>query len=97
MGTQLRYPERAGEEMSDKTNTLATTSQRDEAQPRQIYDWGGKQSGAGRPLLYGYKQQSITFSCPRELVAQIEAQALKEGISRSRAIVALIEKGVGGG
>jgi hypothetical protein len=56
--------------------------------------YGQTSSKLGRPPLYGYKQQSITFSCPRELVAQIEAQALAGDISRSRAIVALIEKGL---
>ena len=73
---------------------MTTNQEGEEMTTETIYNWAGTPRKAGRPAIYGHKQQSVTFSCPRELVRQIELQALSRGISRSRAIVALIEEGI---
>ena len=52
---------------------------------------GGKRPGAGRPPTGDERMVQVTFSLPPALLRQIEAEALSAGISRSQAIVTLIQ------
>jgi hypothetical protein len=60
-------------------------------------DWGGKRSGAGRPLKGTEKRQRVSATVPASQIAALDALAFIRGLSRSEALSQVIEAGLAQG
>ena len=52
---------------------------------------GGVREGAGRPPIHGETTRNVSLTLPPSLVDRLDEYAAERGLSRSRALVGLIE------
>jgi hypothetical protein len=59
--------------------------------------WGGKRSGAGRPLKGAEKRERVSATVPSSQIAALDDLAYTRGLSRSEALSLVIEAGLAKG